>query len=65
MGPPILLMDEPTASLDPSRRAELAATLSELAAGGRALDLTSHDEDFVERLAGARILRIRDGRGVT
>lgn len=62
MDPPILLMDEPTASLDPSRRAELAATLSQLARGGRALVLTSHDEDFVERLAGARISRIRDGR---
>jgi ABC-type polar amino acid transport system ATPase subunit len=62
MDPPILLMDEPTASLDPARRAELAATLQQLARGGRALVLTSHDEDFVGRLTGARILRIRDGR---
>lgn len=62
MDPPVLLMDEPTASLDPARRAELSATLRQLAAGGRALVLTSHDEDFVERLAGARILRIHDGR---
>lgn len=61
MDPPLLLMDEPTASLDPGRRAELAATLSQLAAGGRALVLTSHDEDFVERLDGARILRMHDG----
>ncbi len=62
MDPPLLLMDEPTASLDPARRAELAATLLQLAAGGRALILTSHDEDFVGRLTGARILRIHDGR---
>ena len=62
MDPPLLLMDEPTASLDPERRAELAATLLQLAGGGRALVLTSHDEDFVERLRGARILRISDGR---
>lgn len=62
MDPPILLMDEPTASLDPERRAELAGTLMELAAGGRALVLTSHDEDFVARLDGARILRILGGR---
>jgi len=63
MDPPILLLDEPTASLDPERRAELAATLVGLAAGGRALILTSHDEDFVQRLAGARVLRISEGRG--
>ena len=62
MDPPLLLMDEPTASLDPARRADLAATLRQLADGGRALVLTSHDEDFVERLAGARVLRIADGR---
>ena len=61
MDPPLLLMDEPTASLDPERRAELAATLCQLANGGRALVLTSHDEDFVARLGGARILRIADG----
>jgi len=64
MDPPLLLMDEPTASLDPARRAELAATLSQLAAGGRALVLTSHDEDFVARLTGARILRISGGRAL-
>ena len=33
MDPPLLLMDEPTASLDPQRRADLAATLIALAAG--------------------------------
>jgi polar amino acid transport system ATP-binding protein len=62
MEPPLLLLDEPTASLDPERRAELAATLVQLAATGRALILTSHDEDFVARLAGARVLRILGGR---
>jgi ABC-type polar amino acid transport system ATPase subunit len=31
VGPPVLLMDEPTASLDPERRGELAATLRQLA----------------------------------
>ena len=64
MDPPLLLMDEPTASLDPERRADLAATLRQLAAGGRALVLTSHDEDFVARLGGARTLRISGGRAV-
>lgn len=60
MDPPLLLMDEPTASLDPARRQELAATLIALARGGRALVLTSHDEEFVER-TGARVIRLADG----
>jgi ABC-type polar amino acid transport system ATPase subunit len=45
--PPLLLMDEPTASLDPARRGELAATLKALAAGGRTIVVATHDEDFV------------------
>ncbi len=61
MDPPLLLMDEPTASLDPERRADLAVTLRALASGGRAIVMTSHDEDFVER-AGARVIRLADGR---
>lgn len=61
MNPPLLLMDEPTASLDPARRTELAATLRALARDGRAIVLTSHDEDFVER-AGARVIRLAEGR---
>ncbi len=61
MEPPLLLMDEPTASLDPERRAELATTIRALATGGRALVITSHDEDFVER-TGARVIRLADGR---
>ena len=61
MNPPLLLMDEPTASLDPARRADLAQTLGALAHGGRALVITSHDEDFVTR-TGARVIRLVDGR---
>ena len=61
MDPPLLLMDEPTASLDPARRADLATTLRALAAGERAVVLTSHDEEFVTR-AGARVIRLSDGR---
>lgn len=60
MDPPLLLMDEPTASLDPARRVELAATLTTLARGGRALVITSHDEEFVAR-TGARVIRLADG----
>jgi ABC-type polar amino acid transport system ATPase subunit len=46
VGPPLLLMDEPTASLDPARRGELATTLRQLASGGRTLVIATHDEEF-------------------
>ena len=42
--PPVLLMDEPMASLDPSRRAELGALLQTLTESGRTLLVTTHDE---------------------
>jgi ABC-type polar amino acid transport system ATPase subunit len=45
--PPLLLLDEPTASLDPARKDDLGTRLRELASAGRALVLTSHDADFV------------------
>jgi ABC-type polar amino acid transport system ATPase subunit len=44
--PPVLLMDEPTASLDPARRTELAHTLVALAAEGRTLVVATHDSAF-------------------
>ena len=43
--PPLLLMDEPTASLDPERRAELGALLQGLQRQQRTLVLSTHDED--------------------
>src|SRR6059058_4156011 len=46
MEPPLLLMDEPTASLDPARRGELGETLVQLTAAGRTLVVTTHDDDF-------------------
>ena len=51
MDPPLLLLDEPTASLDPARRFELGAILRKLAAGGRTLVVTTHDYDFVREFA--------------
>jgi len=44
--PPVLLMDEPTASLDQARRTELAATLTQLAAQGRTVVVATHDSEF-------------------
>jgi ABC-type polar amino acid transport system ATPase subunit len=59
--PPLLLMDEPTASLDAGRRGELAATLRELVAQGRALVVATHDEAFAQTCA-RRVVRLEDGR---
>jgi ABC-type polar amino acid transport system ATPase subunit len=60
VNPPVLLMDEPMASLDPSRRAELGALLQRLTASGRTLLVTTHDERFAEEYA-SRILTIEGG----
>jgi polar amino acid transport system ATP-binding protein len=59
--PPILLMDEPTASLDPERRTELTDILRALVSRGRTLVVATHDEDFAEATA-TRVVCVRDGR---
>jgi ABC-type polar amino acid transport system ATPase subunit len=61
VNPPVLLMDEPTASLDPERRGELAATLRQLAADGTTLLVATHDAVFARAWA-ERILVLGDGR---
>jgi ABC-type polar amino acid transport system ATPase subunit len=58
--PPLLLMDEPTASLDPVRRGELGVLLQRLLAQGRTLVIATHDEDFARDFA-SRIVRMEDG----
>ena len=58
--PPLLLLDEPTASLDPARRNDLGDALKRLAAGGRTLLLTSHDDDFVRDFA-TRVIILANG----
>ncbi len=60
VNPPVLLMDEPTASLDPARRVELGELLRGLVANGRTLLLATHDEDFARTWA-TRVLRMREG----
>ena len=59
--PPVLLMDEPTASLDPARKGDLAATLRDRAASGRTVVVATHDQEFV-RACGSRVIRIENGR---
>src|SRR5438094_6017315 len=58
--PPVLLMDEPTASLDPARRSELGELLQGLLQQNRALLMATHDEDFARTWA-TRVLRMENG----
>ncbi len=58
--PPLLLMDEPTASLDQDRRLELANVVSGLVGRDRTLLIATHDEEFARAVA-TRILRVSDG----
>jgi polar amino acid transport system ATP-binding protein len=58
--PPVLLMDEPTASLDPARRNELGELLQELTRRNTALLVATHDEDFARAYA-TRVLRMDNG----
>ena len=61
MEPPLLLMDEPTASLDPARRNELGRSLVDLVKEqGRTLVVATHDDDFVRDFA-TRVVILADG----
>jgi len=61
MEPPLLLMDEPTASLDPARRNELGRSLVDLVeAQGRTLVVATHDDDLVRDFA-TRVVVLADG----
>ncbi len=59
--PPLLMMDEPTASLDPSRRHELGELLGGLRDQNRTILLSTHDDEFARRWA-TTILQVEDGR---
>ena len=61
--PPVLLLDEPTRSLDPLAAAEMRATIKRLAAGDPPMTvlLTSHNLAEVEELCG-RVAVISRGR---
>jgi ABC-type polar amino acid transport system ATPase subunit len=58
--PELLLMDEPTASLDPDRREELGRRLRALLADGRTLVVATHDEEFARNFA-TRLVRLQSG----
>jgi ABC-type polar amino acid transport system ATPase subunit len=63
MEPPLLMMDEPTASLDPARRGELGETLVQLTKTGRTLIVTTHDDDFAREFA-SRVIILAEGEVV-
>ena len=59
--PELLVLDEPTAGLDPLMRHEFENLLRETAAAGRTVFLSSHELDEVQRAAD-RVAIIREGR---
>ena len=61
MQPRVLVLDEPTAGLDPQGREELLARFEGLHRRGLTIVLISHDMDVVARVAG-RIVVMHEGR---
>ena len=59
--PEVLILDEPTADMDPEARRETRALIAELHAEGRAILMTTHDLGDVERLAD-RVVILNKGR---
>jgi energy-coupling factor transport system ATP-binding protein len=61
MGPEVLILDEPTAGLDPATREELLALIRHLRDVGVSVVLVSHDLDEVAEIAD-RVCALHDGR---
>lgn len=59
--PDVLLLDEPTASLDPSAKREVESLIDEFAVQGITVMMSSHNLGQVKRLA-ARVLYLEHGR---
>ncbi len=58
--PPTVLLDEPTRGLDYAAKAALAGALTDLAAAGRTVLLSTHDVEFVATVAG-RVIVMAEG----
>ena len=61
--PRLLILDEPTAGLDPAGRRELLAIIEEYHRSGATIVMVSHSMDDIASLA-TRILVIKDGQSV-
>ena len=59
--PDVLLLDEPTASLDPHAKREVEALMADFAASGMTLVFASHNLGQVKRLA-TRVVYLEQGR---
>ena len=61
LAPHMLLLDEPTASLDPHAKQQVEALMAELAGAGMGLIFASHNLGQVKRLA-SRVIYLQRGR---
>jgi ABC-type iron transport system FetAB ATPase subunit len=64
LAPRVLLLDEPTASLDAEATAQVEALLKQRMADGLAILLVTHDRAQPDRLGAARTLTLKQGRFV-
>ncbi|OGC89454.1 MAG: hypothetical protein A2W25_16525 [candidate division Zixibacteria bacterium RBG_16_53_22] len=60
-GPSLLILDEPSAFLDPGSQAELIGILRKIARQGHGIVIIGHDLHFISELAD-RVLGMKDGR---
>jgi polar amino acid transport system ATP-binding protein len=61
MQPEVLLLDEPTSSLDPQLVGDVLTVLADLAAGGQTMLIVTHEIGFARRVAH-RVLVLAGGR---
>jgi ABC-type polar amino acid transport system ATPase subunit len=61
VNPPLLMMDEPTASLDAARRDALGGLLQRLCGENRSILVSTHDEGFAQEWATS-VLYLRAGK---
>lgn len=63
-GPPVVLLDEPTRGLDYAAKKRLGGVLAEHAGNGATVLLSSHDVEFVARVA-SRVIVLSEGEIIT
>lgn len=61
LDPDLLLLDEPTSSIDPELRLEVRAVISELSQAGMTMVLVTHEVEYASRVAD-RMAFLSDGR---